>query len=90
MANPLRLARTRIIRSAATGPEPCNTLAFLRCNVPGIDVPLVDDDIAHLLAGEGGDIVAQLTAPSAGLFLEHVLYPGDAWPRPVVAAVPVR
>lgn len=46
MANPLRLARTRIIRSAATGPEPCNTLAFLRCNVPGIDVPLVDDDIA--------------------------------------------
>jgi hypothetical protein len=34
--------------------------------------------------------VAQLTAPSAGLFLEHVLYPGDAWPRPIVAAVPVR
>lgn len=51
---------------------------------------LVDDDIPHLLAGEGGDIVAQLTAPSAGLFLEHVLYPGDAWPRPIVAAVPVR
>ena len=51
---------------------------------------LVDDDIAHLLAGEGGDIVAQLTAPSAGLFLEHVLYPGDGWPRPIVAAVPVR
>lgn len=47
-------------------------------------------DIEHLLAGEGGDVVAQLTAPAAGLFLEHVLYPGDAWPRPIVAAVPVR
>ncbi len=47
-------------------------------------------DIAHLLAGEGGDVVARLTAPAAGLFLEHVLYPGDTWPRPVVAAVPVR
>ena len=47
-------------------------------------------DIEHLLAGEGGDVVAQLTAPAAGLFLEHVLYPGDAWPRPIVAAMPVR
>lgn len=47
MANPLRLAKTRIIRSAAAGPEPCNTLAFLRCNVPGIDVPLVDDEVAR-------------------------------------------
>ena len=47
-------------------------------------------DIAHLLAGEGGDVVARLTAPAAGLFLEHVLYPGDVWPRPLVAAVPVR
>lgn len=47
MANPLRLARTRIIRSPAAGPEPCNTLAFLRCNVPGLDVPLVDDEAAR-------------------------------------------
>lgn len=47
-------------------------------------------DIEHLLAGDGGDVVAQMTAPAAGLFLEHVLYPGDAWPRPIVAAVPVR
>jgi hypothetical protein len=30
---------TSMIRSRATGPEPCNTLAFIRCRVPGIDVP---------------------------------------------------
>lgn len=35
---------TRIIRSAATGPEPCNTLAFLRCLVPGLDVPVGNDE----------------------------------------------
>jgi tRNA pseudouridine38-40 synthase len=38
----------------------------------------------------GGDLPATLTAPAAGLFLEHVLYAGDAWPRPIVPAVPVR
>lgn len=47
-------------------------------------------DVSALLAGEGGDVVAQLTAPAAGLFLERVLYPGDDWPTPIVAAVPVR
>ena len=47
------------------------------------------DDVAHLLDG-GGELPAQLTAPAAGLFLEHVLYEGDDWPRPLVAAVPVR
>ncbi|MBP7776954.1 MAG: tRNA pseudouridine(38-40) synthase TruA [Acidobacteria bacterium] len=47
-------------------------------------------DVAHLLGGDGGDAVARLTAPAAGLFLERVLYPGDAWPVPIVAAVPVR
>lgn len=35
---------TRIIRSAATGPEPCNTLAFIRCLVPGLDVPVPNDE----------------------------------------------
>lgn len=35
---------TRIIRSAATGPEPCNTLVFLRCLVPGLDVPVGNDE----------------------------------------------
>ncbi|HUU34210.1 MAG TPA: hypothetical protein VMW48_09100 [Vicinamibacterales bacterium] len=47
MADPLRVARTRILRSPATGPEPCNTLAFLRCNVPGLDVPLANDEVAR-------------------------------------------
>lgn len=35
---------TRIIRSAATGPKPCNTLVFLRCLVPGLDVPVANDE----------------------------------------------
>lgn len=46
-------------------------------------------DVPQLLRG-GGDLPAQLTAPAAGLFLEHVLYEGDAWPRPLVPAIPVR
>lgn len=47
-------------------------------------------DLETLLAGDGGDMVARLTAPAAGLFLERVVYPGDAWPAPIVPAVPVR
>ena len=44
MAAPLRIAKTRIIRSPAAGPEPCNTLVFLRCLVPGLDVPVLNDE----------------------------------------------
>ena len=46
--------------------------------------------VAVLLAGAGAEAVAPLTAPAAGLFLERVMYAGDAWPSPIVAAVPVR
>jgi tRNA pseudouridine38-40 synthase len=46
------------------------------------------DDVARLLE-RPSETTAQLTAPAAGLFLEHVLYDGDPWPRPLVAAVPV-
>lgn len=46
-------------------------------------------DVAALLEGSGA-VPAQLTAPAAGLFLEHVLYEGDSWPRPLVPAVSVR
>lgn len=44
MAPPLHIAKTRIIRSPAAGPEPCNTLVFLRCLVPGLDVPISNDE----------------------------------------------
>jgi tRNA pseudouridine38-40 synthase len=47
------------------------------------------DDVAELLR-RPSELTAQLTAPAAGLFLEHVLYDGDPWPRPLVPAVPVR
>ncbi len=50
---------------------------------------LLPGDVATLLGGSS-PLPAQLTAPAAGLFLEHVLYEGDHWPRPMVAAVPVR
>jgi tRNA pseudouridine38-40 synthase len=46
-------------------------------------------DVPRLLATPS-DLPAKLTAPAAGLFLEHVLYEGDAWPRPILPAVPVR
>ncbi|MDX6677722.1 MAG: hypothetical protein QOE31_1774 [Solirubrobacteraceae bacterium] len=36
----LHVSQTRIIRTPAAGPEPCNTLAFLRCLVPGADVAI--------------------------------------------------
>jgi hypothetical protein len=39
----LRLVETRILRTPAAGPEPCNTLAFLRCLVPGMDVGVAVD-----------------------------------------------
>lgn len=39
----LRLVETRILRTPAAGPEPCNTLAFLRCLVPGLDVGVAVD-----------------------------------------------
>jgi tRNA pseudouridine38-40 synthase len=45
-------------------------------------------DVAELLQ-RPSELTAQLTAPAAGLFLEHVLYRGDPWPRPLVPAVPV-
>jgi tRNA pseudouridine38-40 synthase len=50
---------------------------------------LAPADVPELMQ-RGGDVPATLTAPAAGLFLEHVLYPGDAWPRPILPAVPVR
>ncbi len=50
---------------------------------------LAAEDVPALMQS-GGDLPATLTAPAAGLFLEHVLYAGDAWPRPIVPAVPVR
>jgi tRNA pseudouridine38-40 synthase len=50
---------------------------------------LSPDDVATLLR-RPSDLPARLTAPAAGLFLEHVLYEGDPWPRPIVPAVPVR
>jgi tRNA pseudouridine38-40 synthase len=46
-------------------------------------------DVPAIMAS-GGELPAQLTAPAAGLFLEYVLYDGDAWPQPIVPAVPVR
>jgi tRNA pseudouridine38-40 synthase len=46
-------------------------------------------DVAELMR-QPSELTAQLTAPAAGLFLEHVLYPGDPWPRPLIPAVPVR
>ncbi len=44
MAAALPIAKTRMIRSAASGPEPNNTLVFLRCLVPGLDVPVANDE----------------------------------------------
>ncbi len=41
MAEPVT---THIIRSAAAGPQPCNTLVFLTCRVPGIDVGTVNGE----------------------------------------------
>ena len=50
---------------------------------------LAADDVPAIMASSG-ELPAQLTAPAAGLFLEHVIYEGDAWPQPIVPAVPVR
>ena len=43
----LRTAKTRIIRTPAAGPQPCNTLVFLRCLVLGMDAPIIDDGISR-------------------------------------------
>ena len=43
MATP-PVAKTKIIRTPATGPEPANQLVFLRCRVPGADVGVAVDD----------------------------------------------
>lgn len=44
----LKIIETKIIRSPATGPEPCNTLVFLQCRVPGLDVPVLNDErVSH-------------------------------------------
>lgn len=51
------------------------------------------EDVAVLLAEGRGDVVAPLTAPAAGLFLERVGYPGEAAEapdQPLVPAVMVR
>jgi len=50
---------------------------------------LAVEDVPAIMAS-GGELPAQLTAPAAGLFLEHVLYEGDPWPQPIVPAMPVR
>lgn len=50
---------------------------------------LVPGDVPELMQSAGA-LPATLTAPAAGLFLEHVLYAGDTWPQPIVPAVPVR
>jgi len=47
-------------------------------------------DVADLLAAGRGDVVATLTAPAAGLFLERVRYPGDGGDLPLAPAVMVR
>ncbi|GJG94055.1 hypothetical protein [Cupriavidus pauculus] len=44
MADIQSTAKTEIIRSPAQGPEPCNTLVYLRCWARGIDVPLVSGE----------------------------------------------
>ena len=46
-------------------------------------------EVAALLEEESS-LPARLTAPSSGLFLERVVYPGDPAEVPLVAATPVR
>lgn len=50
---------------------------------------LAPNEMARLLCGRS-DLPATLTAPAAGLFLEHVQYEGDPWPLPIVPAVLVH
>jgi hypothetical protein len=38
---------TRMIRTRATGPEPCNTLVFLRCLHPGLGVGVPNDELTR-------------------------------------------
>lgn len=42
-----RTVETRMIRTPVTGPEPCNTLVFLRCLVPGVDVTQNNGDLVR-------------------------------------------
>ena len=42
-----RTVETRMIRTPVTGPEPCNTLVFLRCLVPGVDVTTGNSDVVR-------------------------------------------
>jgi len=46
-------------------------------------------DVAPLLS-EPSAVPATLTAPPSGLFLERVLYEGEAFEEPLRSAVPVR
>ena len=51
---------------------------------------LTPDDVAALLIEGQGEVVATLTAPAAGLFLECVCYEGETVPDGVTPAVTVR
>ena len=51
---------------------------------------LTPDDVAALLLEGHGDVVATLTAPAAGLFLECVCYEGETVPDRLTPAVMVR
>jgi len=42
-----RSVDTRMIRTPVTGPEPCNTLVFLRCLHPGLDVGVANDELVR-------------------------------------------
>ena len=44
----------------------------------------------RVLLSEPSDVPATLTAPAAGLFLERVLYAGDAWPEPLTPPIAIR
>ncbi len=51
---------------------------------------LAPDDVAALLLESQGEVVATLTAPSAGLFLECVCYEGETVPDVLAPPVMVR
>ena len=59
---------------------------------PRARVPILmlngDQDFIFPLQTSQRPLFQGLGTPSADK--KHVLYPGDAWPRPLVAAVPVR
>jgi tRNA pseudouridine38-40 synthase len=49
---------------------------------------MAEKDVSRLLR-EPSTFAAQYTAPPSGLFLEHVLYEGETFTRPLVPAFPV-